>query len=870
MLSWILLLCQYSTAQTTKSGIWSDNKKEVKVSFMDGNLCIKPIAGNAVRVQFQKDKIRQLPEWIYVDSLLVTPSYKVKEKKGILWITLPELEVSVNRESGKVSFFNAQHQEILVGRQHKLESGTVQGENTYCAELKLDSPEDESLFGLGQFQDGYLNVRGLSRRLTQVNTQISIPFILSDKGYGLLWNNYGLTDFNPSDQSVVFSKHEPGGDKTEVNVTSTEGGKKEMRESNVFTAKLTVPTSGKYALLLDVGQRMARSHHLTIDGKTMIDVKNIWLPPTTSIMVDLEAGTHQLTAKLEKEDHPVLYYKKVENETVFRSPVAESVDYTVFSGDADKVIATYRQVTGEVPLMPRWALGYIHCRERFHNQQELLETASKFRTEKIPMDVIVQDWQYWGKYGWNAMCFDEADYPDPKSMVERLHQMNARLMLSVWSKIDIQSKLGEQMAGKGYFIPNTSWVDFFNPQAADFYWKNFSDRLLKPYRIDAWWQDATEPENDDLQGRKIMNGTMPGEIFRNTYPLLVNKTVYEGCRRDDPTRRTMILTRSAFTGMQRYGVATWSGDVGNDWETLRRQITGGLSLMATGLPWWTYDAGGFFRPWEGQYTDSRYQERFLRWLQISTFLPLMRVHGYMTDTEFWNYGQEVTRIARTSLDLRYRLLPYIYSEAAAISLKGSTLMRPLVMDFGNDSAALSQKYQFMFGPSLLVAPIVEEKPAKWNVYLPQYKAGWYDFWTGQRMLGGQVIEYPVTLEHIPLFVKAGTILPLGTPCQYSEEAVDKSWEIRVYPGADGHYTIYEDEGSNYNYEKGNYSLIRLEWKDAANELVIYPKEGTYPGMCEKRTMKLIKVNNQNGVGVEMENATQKEIEYSGKKVKIKL
>lgn len=224
---------------------------------------------------------------------------------------------------------------------------------------------------------------------------------------------------------------------------------------------------------------------------------------------------------------------------------------------------------------------------------------------------------------------------------------------------------------------------------------NFSRNLLKPYGIDAWWQDATEPENDDLLGRKVMNGTVPGEVFRNVYPLLVNRTVYQGCRKDDPSRRTMILTRSGFPGIQRYGAAVWSGDVGHDWETFRRQIVGGLSMMASGIPWWTYDAGGFFRP-QDQYTDKKYHERFLRWLQTATFLPLMRVHGYQTNTEFWNYGEQVTRIARKSLELRYRLFPYIYSESARVSLEASTLMRPMIMDYGTDSLALVQKYEFMF------------------------------------------------------------------------------------------------------------------------------------------------------------------------------
>lgn len=359
-----------------------------------------------------------------------------------------------------------------------------------------------------------------------------------------------------------------------------------------------------------------------------------------------------------------------------------------------------------------------------------------------------------------------------------------------------------------------------------------------------------------------MNGTVPGEIFRNVYPLLVNRTVYQGCRKDDPSRRTMILTRSGFPGIQRYGAAVWSGDVGHDWETLRRQIVGGLSMMASGIPWWTYDAGGFFRP-QDQYTDKKYHERFLRWLQTATFLPLMRVHGYQTNTEFWNYGEQVARIARKSLELRYRLFPYIYSESARVSLEAGTLMRPMIMDYGTDSLALAQKYEFMFGPSLLVAPIVEENPTMWHVYLPENRGGWYDFFTGKKMQANSgTIDVPVSLENIPVFVKAGTILPLAENCQHTGEVVDAAWEIRIYQGADGKFIVYEDEGTNYQYEQGKYATFCMEWNDNKNKLTLHPRQGSYPGMCKRRKLKILKVSADG-------HSIGKEVMYEGKKITIK-
>ena len=393
--------------------------------------------------------------------------------------------------------------------------------------LTFQSPKDEFLYGLGQFQDGYSNVRGLSRRLTQVNTQISLPMLISSKGYGILWNNYGLTDFNPCHQQVRFIKRQGTGASEVVNVTSTEGGKKEIRERHIFEASLDITEAGDYSLLLDVGQKMARRHNLCIDGQSVIEMQNLWLPPTASKIVHLSKGRHHLTAELTKDDAPTLYYNKVKDETTFQSPESTMVDYTVFIGSADEIIATYRELTGQCPTMPKWALGYIHCRERFHSSQEILETANRFKTEHLPISMIVQDWQYWGRYGWNSMKFDERYYPDPKALTDSLHKMDIRLMLSVWSKIDKNSEVGRQMVHDGYYIPGTDWIDFFNPQAAASYWQNFHERLL-PLGIDAWWQDATEPENDDLVGRRVNNGRWRGEQVRNVYPLLVNKTVYEG------------------------------------------------------------------------------------------------------------------------------------------------------------------------------------------------------------------------------------------------------------------------------------------------------------------------------------------------------
>ena len=696
--------------------------------FSEGRLTVTPLSRNAVRIQYAKGDIKsELPEWIYIKQ------QPFKDRQDI--------SVAIDAQQQAVKVCNAQGQPVFTATNHQFKDGE--------ATLSFVSPDDEFLYGLGQFQDGYSNVRGLSRRLTQVNTQISIPMLISSKGYGILWNNYGLTEFNPCSQSVSLKKSEGKGKTEEVDVTSTEGNKKEVRERHIFEAAIDVAETGDYTLLLDVGQKMARRHNLCIDGKTVIEMQNLWLPPTASAIVHIEAGRHLLTAELTKDDQPTLYYNKVGNQTTFRSPVANAVDYTVFVGTPDEIIASYRELTGPCPLMPEWALGYIHCRERFHSSDEILQTARRFRDEQMPLSVIVQDWQYWGKYGWNSMQFDEEFYPDPKALTDSLHQMDVRLMVSVWSKIDKNSEVGRQMERDHYYIPETDWIDFFNPEAAAAYWKNFRERLV-PLGIDAWWQDATEPENDDLAGRRVNNGRWSGEQVRNVYPLLVNKTVYEGLK--EAGKEPVILTRCGFPGIQRYGSAMWSGDVGNDWETFRRQITAGLGMQAAGIPWWTYDAGGFFRPMD-QYTNQDYIERMLRWIETSVYLPLMRVHGYMSNTEPWNYGEEAKAIITSCLKERERLLPYIRKCAERVSTEGYTLMRPLVFDFANDPEALKQKYEYMFGPELLISPVTEAGVSEWQTYLPKNKGGWHDYRTGQHYEGGQTVTTKVDKAYIPVFVR---------------------------------------------------------------------------------------------------------------------
>ena len=739
------LLCLCVAAVFSSCG-----KKEAVVSLPEGDLRIEPVSEAAIRVRLIPEGARDLGELIFTQSVKA-PKYSVRRSGGDLLVSTSKMSAEYNAATGAIVFKDAAGNVLLEEKAggRSVVASEVQGEKTFAVSQAFVSPKGEHLYGTGQFQDGHLDIRGLTRRLTQVNTQISVPMVISSKGYGLLWHNYGLTDFNPSDLGVKMELDRKGISTDKVNVTSTSGNLLEIRQFDSFISEVDLPVDAEYGFLLDVGRSMARKHYLAIDGEPLINLSNFWLPPTSAAKATLSAGKHKIEVLAAEGDAPVVYWRKVTDETVFSSPVSEGLDYTVFAGGADEVMKSYRSLSGHVPAMPDWIFKYIHCRERFASQEELLSAARRFHEEGIPVGTIVQDWQWWGKYGWNSMKFDEDYYPDPAAMVKEVHDLGSHVMLSVWSKVDKNSDLGRGIADGGYYIDGTDWVDFFKPEAAAFYWKNFSENLL-PTGIDAWWQDATEPENDDLAGRRIGNEGIPGEFYRNVYPLKVVQTVYEGLRRDDPDRLPVILTRSGFAGMQRYGAMTWSGDVGADWASFKTQIAAGLGQMAAGLPWWTYDAGGFFRP-VPQYTDADYQERMIRWIQTAVYLPFMRVHGYQSRTEPWEYFPETERLFKAAIQRREAMMPYILECAKKVSEEDYTMMRPLVFDFPADEEALRQDCEFMFGPDYLVCPVTEGHVDSWRVYLPVNAGGWEYLKDGSHYEGGRYVDVPVDMENIPVF-----------------------------------------------------------------------------------------------------------------------
>ncbi len=834
----------------------------IDVSLAGGTLNILPLEDNAMRIRFFNDIQRKDTELIFIKTSQ-KPSFKVTETPNALLVKGKRITVAVDKKSGSLSFTDDKGIVFLREKENtrQLIPGTVGGESCFRAEQSFESPFDEYLFGLGQFQDGHYNIRNITRRLTQVNSQISVPFIYSSKGYGLLWHQYGLTDFNPADNFISLEKQERvTGNNQTADVTTTSGAQRRTQNQSVYKGTFKVPVDGTYSIFVDYGD-MENRHFIAIDDTPCIDQSNTWLPPTTSALIYLTAGEHQIRLSCKTTNNPQVSWKQIDNLTTFRSPAAKALDYIVFYGpSADDVISAYRNLSGNVPMLPLWAFGFWQCRERYSSGAHLVETIKEFRKRNLPVDVIVQDWQYWGKYGWGVMKFDESNYPDPDKFIKELHDLNAHFSISVWENLDKNSEIGKDYVAKNLFIPNSPWVDIFNPLARETHWNALNNNLYI-YGVDSWWMDATEPENDALKGKNTYLGQ--GDFYRLTYPLFVSQAVYEGQRKTSSMKRVCILTRSAFLGQQRYGTINWSGDVGSTWDAYRRQIVGGLNYNITGLPYWTTDIGGFFRPRNTQYTDEKYHELLIRWYQWGAFNPIFRIHGFQSETEPWKFGSRVEENMRTMLDLRYRLIPYIYSESYQVTKNGSTIMRPLVMDFRNDSKAFNQPYEYMFGKAFLVAPVTEPDITEWNVYLPQ-AASWYDFWSGQKYEGGQLINAQAPLNKIPLFVRAGSIVPMGKKIQYTGQLPADTVEIRIYKGTNGRFELYEDENDNYNYEKGVFSTIAFRWNDDSRILTIGRRNGEFPGMLKKRVFRLVTVSPEAGTGIEFSKNFQTEINYDGK------
>lgn len=564
-----------------------------------------------------------------------------------------------------------------------------------------------------------------------------------------------------------------------------------------------------------------------------------------------------------------------ESRIEFWSEDVDAVNYYFISGGSiDGVVSGYRELTGKAPLLPKWAFGYWQSRERYRTQQELLEVAAEFRRRGIPIDVIVQDWLYWGKYGWNAFRFDEANYPDPESMVKELHRMGIRLVISIWPKVGQRTQVYGEFKEKGYLIPGSLNYDPFNEEARKAYWGRIYEAFAK-IGIDGWWLDASEPELDKPRDAVSDTGTWSfytglhdsttalgrGSRLLNAYPLMHTKAVYEG-QRGVMNRRVVILTRSAFLGQQRHSAITWSGDVHHDWGVLAGQIPAGLNFSISGIPYWTTDTGGFF---SGDPSTPSYGEIFVRWFQWSTFCPIMRVHGTWYPKEPWMFPEPIYNILRRYIEFRYRLIPYIYSVAWMVTDRNYTMMRPLVMDF-NDDEVLNISDQYMFGPFIMVSPVTTPSRRR-SVYLPRGTT-WFDFWTGRQYNGGAYVSVDAPLDVIPLHIRNGSVLPLG-PVKGNTDGIENPIELRVYGDGKSEFTLYFDDGETYNYEKGEYCLIPITWNGHEGKLIIGESSGAYCGNISELQFNVVIVSEGHGVGIS-EAKPDYVVNYRGHPLEIKV
>jgi alpha-D-xyloside xylohydrolase len=575
------------------------------------------------------------------------------------------------------------------------------------------------------------------------------------------------------------------------------------------------------------------------------------------------------------------------NGTTFSSEAGDCIDYYFLYGRSmDGTIACMRDLTGQVPMYPLWTFGYWQSKERYASRKELIGVVKKYRDLHVPLDGIVQDWQYWGPNAyWSGLEFNNPEFPQPAKMLKDVHQLNAHAIVSVWPSVGPKTKPYQVFKEKGMLLnfetypqPDSVRVyDAFNPEARNIYW-DFMNKNLFSLGIDGWWLDATEPEYSNYTEQQLDQPTGLGTFrkVRNAFPLLTVQGVYDHQRAVTDTKRVYILTRSAFAGQQRYASTVWSGDVEGDWETFRKQIPAGLNFSLCAQPYWNTDIGGFWARTSGsQYAD--YRELYVRWLEFGAFMPMMRSHGTQTPREIWQFGQKgdwAYDAIEKYIRLRYQLLPYNYSLSWEVTSKAGSIMRMLSMDFPQDKKVWDMGTEYMYGKSFLVVPVTHQfysSGVKENstvdfsntqtvpVYLPK-GADWYDFRTNEKMAGGTELQRKTPIDEMPLYVKAGSIIPLGPDVQY---AAEKSWQnltLRIYPGTDAEFVLYEDELDNYNYEKGIYSTIKLLWNDANSTLTIEDRQGTFPGMLKERTFNVDVVGGNHSTN----------IKYVGQLIKAKI
>ena len=880
---------------------------------------------------------------------LPAPSFQITTSGDTIIVSTQTTQARLSRETGEVRFTDANGHTILREKTNGGKEFTpieVEGTKGYTLRQVFESEDEEGLYGLGQHQSDEFNYKGKNEELFQYNTKVSVPFIVSSKGYGVLWHNYSLSRFGDkrpyADLGDVFGLYGKDGragaltatyytDKAKNSVLIQRDEDKVDYENLKTIKNLPADFPKPSASATWEGEIEAKetgTYHFKLHyaGYTKVFVNNeeiiperwraAWNPNDYKATADLEKGKRYPIRIEWLPDGDVSYIglkvlsplpEEERERLAFWSEMGDDIDYYFINGESsmDKVISGYRTVTGKSQIMPKWAMGFWLSRERYKTQEELLTALNEYRRRQVPLDVIVQDWSYWPVDAWGSHEFDKERFPDPKGMIQEIHDKDARIMISVWPKFYYTTEHYKELDALGAMYQQAikdsicdwiypgyigSFYDAYNPEARKLFWEQMNEHLYS-LGIDAWWMDASEPNIKDctpMSYQKALTGPTalgPSAQYYNTYALVNAQAIYEGQLKENPDDRVFLLTRSGFAGLQRYSTASWSGDIGTRWEELKAQISAGLNFSISGIPYWTMDIGGFcvenrYRTGQLIYDKTgvenddlkEWRELNARWYQFGTFTPLYRAHGQFPLREIYNIAPEDHPAYQTILyynQLRYRLMPYIYSLAGKTYFDDYTIMRPLVMDYASDLAVRDNSTQYMFGPSMMIAPVYTYKATSREVYFPK-GTDWYDLYTGKRYKGGQKQEVEAPFERMPIFAPSGGILLYGPEITYVNEKKPEVIDVYIYAGKDGSFYLYEDEGTNNNYQKGTYSKIDFNYSDATNTLTIGSREGSYPGMLSERTFNIIYVSPNAPAGWDNKGKPTKVIEYKGEQISVKL
>ncbi len=937
-----------------------------------------------IRLQVVNDKIVRVQataEQSFKDkqSLIIVPqtskaNYKVEEQGDNLVVTTAAMRAVLNEATGHIAFYDLKGNVLLNevaqgGKNFKpftvpdyemgVDIAKVKEEQKHgwSWNAVFDSPDNEAFYGLGQHQSEELNMKGKNEDLFQYNTKVSVPFVVSNKNYGILWDSYSFCRWGKPDDYLQLNRAFKLYDKDgkEGHLTGTyvaKDGQKIVRGEDSIYFEYAMPEASELCKKTDNGgiQNLPKGFALNgskvvyegyveaptnsfyqfilyyagymkiyIDGKLVVPERwrTAWNPNSYKFETPISKGVKTPIRIEWQPDGDVSYCglrvaaprsEAEKNQLSIWSEMSPDMDYYFIAGqNTDDVISGYRTLTGKAPVYPKWVLGFWQSRERYQSSEDIESNLKKFRDLHIPVDNIVQDWNYWPIDAWGCHNFEESRYPNPQAMLDSVHAMNGRFMISVWPKFYDTTKNYKELDSKGWMYHQAitddihdwlgyrgSFYDAYDAGARKMFWRQMDENLYSKYNfgVDAWWMDASEPNVRDctpMWYRKALCGpTALGtstEYF-NAYSIVNADAIYNGQRSVNPNQRVFLLTRSGFAGEQRYSTATWSGDIATRWEDMRAQMTAGLNLSMAGLPFWGMDQGGFCV--ENRYVKAQqefdkngtenadlkeWRELQTRWNQFGCFVPLYRTHGQWPTREVWNIAPADHKAYQTIVaydKLRYRLMPYLYSMAGMVHLKDYTMMRALVMDFNGDDNIYDIKDQWMFGSALMACPVGEYQKYSRNVYLPKQK-GWYDFYTGKYYAGGQTIVADAPYEKIPVFCPEGAILPVGPEMEWSDQKKAELIDLYVYAGKDGEFTVYEDEGTNYNYEKGKYATFDIRYNDAQKTLTIGARKGSFDGMLQKRRFNVILVNGQNGQGVNLAKSPKgKMVKYAGQAVTVKL